>query len=169
MKLSTQEEYGIRCLLQIGRREQLTGEGLTIPEISQAEGLSGPSVAKTMRNLRLGDFVTSVRGQAGGYRLSRPAEEIVMGEVIAFLGGPLFGPDFCDDRGGGHDNCAHSVACSIRSLWNTVQFVIDQILGRITLRDLLGDEEQLEAGLRGLAEDLLQISGPEAPAPVTQN
>ena len=46
MKLSTQEEYGLRCLLQIGRHESLTAESLTIAEIGQAEGLSVAYVGK---------------------------------------------------------------------------------------------------------------------------
>ena len=52
MKLSAQEEYGLRCLLQIGRSELEVGRGLTLPEISQAEGLSISSVANLMRNDR---------------------------------------------------------------------------------------------------------------------
>ena len=65
MKLSAGEEYGLRCLLQIGRRQKETGDGLSIPEISQIEGLSIPNVAKLMRLLRMGGFVESVRGQSG--------------------------------------------------------------------------------------------------------
>ena len=40
MKLSSQEEYGLRCLLQMGREKIRTGAGLTIAEISRSEGLS---------------------------------------------------------------------------------------------------------------------------------
>ncbi len=158
MKLSTQEEYGLRCLLQIGRHENKMGDGLTISEISQAEGLSVSNVAKIMRNLRLGEFVESLRGQAGGYRLARPADQIVVGEVVAVLGGRFFGPNFCEDHAGVEDLCTHSVDCSIRSLWSTVQFVVDQMLGRITLKDLLGEEQELSACFKDMADELLQVS-----------
>ena len=63
MKFSAQEEYGLRCLLQLGR--QAEKGSMTIPEISSAEGLSGPYVAKLMRVLRQGGFVQSTRGQVG--------------------------------------------------------------------------------------------------------
>ena len=69
MKLTSQEEYGLRCLLRIARQGE--GGALTIPEISEAEGISSYYVAKLMRILRRGGFVTSARGQAGGYTLSR--------------------------------------------------------------------------------------------------
>ncbi len=74
MKLSSQEEYGLRCLLRIGARGD--GGTLTIPEISRAEGISPEYVAKLMRILRRGGLVTSARGAAGGYTLSRPADQI---------------------------------------------------------------------------------------------
>ena len=60
MKLSSQEEYGLRCLLHLGRHPR---SSLTILEISQAEGLSPPNVAKLLRLLRQGGFVESVRSE----------------------------------------------------------------------------------------------------------
>ena len=64
MKLSSSEEYGLRCLLQLAR--QAPGHSLTIPEISQAEGITHHNVAKLLRILRQGGFVASARGQQGG-------------------------------------------------------------------------------------------------------
>ena len=50
MKLTSQEEYGLRCLLRVGRAAP--GASLTIAELSRAEGISEPNVAKMMRVLR---------------------------------------------------------------------------------------------------------------------
>ena len=87
MKLSAHEEYGLRCLLRIGLAGQ--DESLTIPEISQAEALSPAYAAKLLRILRRGGFITSARGKAGGYTLSRPAGQIAIGDVMGVLGGRL--------------------------------------------------------------------------------
>jgi Rrf2 family protein len=141
MKLSSQEEYGLRCLLQVARHAP---EGsMTIPEIARIEGLSIPHVAKLMRLLRRGGFVKSVRGQAGGYKLARAPRYINVGEVLAWLGGRLFEPSFCTAHSGVVKLCANSVDCSIRSLWQSVQLVVDQMLGKVTLNDLLGGERQV--------------------------
>ena len=70
MKLSAQEEYGLRCLLRLGA--QGDGGSLTIPEISRTEGISPEYVAKLMRILRQGGLVTSARGATGGYTLRAP-------------------------------------------------------------------------------------------------
>ena len=63
--------------------------GLTIPEISQAEGVSPAYAAKILRVLRKGGFVKAARGKEGGYTLARPAEDIVIGNVMDALGGRL--------------------------------------------------------------------------------
>ena len=135
MKLTSQEEYGLRCLLRVGRAAP--GESLTIPELSRAEGISEPNVAKMMRVLRRGGFVTSTRGQSGGYALSRPAGEIMVGQVLATLGGRLYEPAFCEGHSGLELSCTHMPDCSIRSVWRMVQRAVDQVLGKITLKDLL--------------------------------
>lgn len=157
MKLSTQEEYGLRCLIQIGRHERISGGSLSIPEISQLEGLSIANAGKFVRALRLGGFVESERGHAGGYRLSRPADQIVIGDVIDVLGGRLFDDEFCEDHAGQAGACTHNVDCSIRSLWFHVQKTVDQLLNQVTLKDMLGDEPDFAASLSARSDELLQV------------
>ena len=147
MKLTSQEEYGLRCLLRVGRAGE--GESLTIPELARAEGISEPNVAKMMRVLRRGGFVTSTRGQSGGYALSRPAGDIMVGQVLATLGGRLYEPAFCEGHSGLARSCAHMPDCSIRSVWRMVQQAVDQVLGKITLKDLLKSEPEMNAFRQG--------------------
>src|SRR5262245_10561252 len=98
MQLLAQEEYGLRCLIQVARH---SGEDpITIPEIAGSEGLSPEYAAKLLRALRVAELVTSTRGAGGGYRLARPAREITAWQVVQALGGSLFSKDFCDSHGG---------------------------------------------------------------------
>lgn len=146
MKLSANEEYGLRCLVRLG----YTGLGgsLTIPEISHAEGVSPAYAAKILRVLRKGGFVKAARGKEGGYALARPAEAIVIGEVIDTLGGRLFESNFCESHAGQVPICTRSVDCSVRSLWRAVQVAVDHVLSRATLRDLLQNEEDMNSWVR---------------------
>lgn len=148
MKFTAQEEYGLRCLLQIGRQGK--GGSLTIPEIAALEGISVPYVAKLMRLLRRGGFVKSTRGQTGGYTLARPTDQILAGDVLSSLGGRFFETEFCERYPGSVQICTHTVDCSIRSLWHAVQEVVDQVLGKTTLRDLLVNEQEMSASVGGL-------------------
>lgn len=148
MKFTAQEEYGLRCLLQIGRQGK--GGSLTIPEVAAAEGISAPYVAKLVRILRQGGFLRSMRGQSGGYALARVPEQIVIGEVLAVLGGRLFESEYCEQYPGSLASCTHTVDCSIRSLWRAVQTGVDRVLSRTTLRDLLGSEEETSVSVAEL-------------------
>ena len=141
MKLSAQEEYGLRCLLYMARHGETRSH--SIPEISRAEGLSVPNVAKLMRILRLGGLVASVRGQSGGYTLSRTSEHISVAEVLSLLGGSFYTEQFCTRHSGLEQNCAHTGDCSIRLLWRTVQQTLDGILRQTTLNDLLKPEPEM--------------------------
>jgi Rrf2 family transcriptional regulator, iron-sulfur cluster assembly transcription factor len=147
MKLTANEEYGLRCLVRLG---YAAGQGLTIPEISQAEGVSASYTAKLLRVLRKRGFVRAARGKEGGYTLSRPPESISIGEVIDGLGGRLFESDFCDSHAGQAAICTRSVDCSVRSLWRAVQVAVDQVLSKATLRDLLQNEEDMNSWVRSI-------------------
>ena len=157
MKLSSNEEYGLRCLLRLAYEGP--GGSLTLPEISQAEGVSEAYAAKIMRILRRGGFVKSARGKIGGYTLARPAGEIVVGDVIDDLGGRFFESDFCDRHAGQMETCTHSgVDCSLRSLWKALQVVVDEVLRKTTLQDLMREEKPIPALLTQLG-NTIQIHG----------
>ena len=155
MKLTSHDEYGLRCLIRLGQ-EGLGGR-LTIPEISTAEGVSEAYVGKLLRILRLGGFVTAARG-TGGYSLARPARQIILGDVMTVLGGRLFEGDFCATHTGQMEDCIRSVDCSLRVLWRAVQAAVDDVLRRTTLQDLLCNEQQMITWVKGLGEFASQIS-----------
>jgi Rrf2 family protein len=147
MKLTANEEYGLRCLVRLGYAGY-SGQALTIPEMSEAEGVSSAYAAKILRALRKGGFVKAARGKEGGYTLARPAVDIVIGDVMNALGGRLFETDFCDSHSGQAAICTRSVDCSVRSLWKAVQIAVDQVLHKTTLRDLLQNEEEMNSWVR---------------------
>lgn len=134
MQLLAQEEYGLRCLIQVARH---TGpDPLTIPEIAAAEGLSPEYTAKLLRALRQADLVVSTRGAGGGYRLARPAREMTAWQVVQALGGSLFPKEFCESHPGLRHDCVHTGGCSIRGLWSAVEGAVRGVLERVTLADL---------------------------------
>ncbi|HEX2607289.1 MAG TPA: Rrf2 family transcriptional regulator [Flavisolibacter sp.] len=138
MKITAQEEYGLRILIRIAACRDK--EGMSIPQLSEAEGLTPHYVAKLTRILRIGGFVNSTPGKQGGYILARPAMEININEVLKTLGGALFDASFCGTHSGAVKFCTNSVDCSSRSLWQMIQFVVDQFLDKVTLYDLVNSE-----------------------------
>ena len=138
MKINKQDEYGLRILLRIARADSEVG--LSIPQLSELEGMSQPYVGKIARMLRLAGFVESTRGQKGGYVLAQNPENIIIKEVISSLGGDLFTKNFCGQHTGEIKFCTNSVDCSVRSLWTILQYTVDKVLENISLKDLIGNE-----------------------------
>ncbi|HTU21352.1 MAG TPA: Rrf2 family transcriptional regulator [Gemmataceae bacterium] len=160
MKITAQEEYGVRCLLRLAQAGE--GEAFTIPEIAEAEKLSPPYVAKLLSVLRQAGLITSVRGRTGGYHLARFAGEVRLGEVMRILGEPLFDePSYCErhaspDAGG---VCVHNDGCTLRVIWQTLEGEIRRFLDRVTLADLLQGPQHIGERLRAaLAADLVGAS-----------
>lgn len=150
MKITAQEEYGLRILLRIGRHHQ--PEGISIPAISEAEGLSAAYVAKLTRVLRMAGYINSTPGYKGGYVLAQPAGQININQVMKVLGGALYSKKFCEDYPGALKLCTNSIDCSIRSLWQMIQLTVDQLLDKVSLQDLISPEQ--ESNL--LLESILQ-------------
>jgi Rrf2 family protein len=146
MKLSSQEEYGLRCLLQLARAGE--GASLTIADMAEREGISPPNVAKIMRLLRRAGLVRSTRGKSGGYTLARPPAQVRASDVLAGLGGRLFDTGFCDRHAGVESHCLHTRDCSIRPVLRGLQQAIDQVLGELTLASLVGSEGDVVVTLR---------------------
>jgi Rrf2 family protein len=145
MRFTAQEEYGLRCMLSLARQG---AGGLSIPEVAARESLSTAYVGKLMRVLREAGLVGSTRGQAGGYQLARPPEQITIGQILNALDGPLWSEELCRRYTGGQSACVHSDDCSIRALWSALDHILLELLERCLLSDLLGTECALERILK---------------------
>ncbi|HKH59455.1 MAG TPA: Rrf2 family transcriptional regulator, partial [Flavitalea sp.] len=71
MKITAQEEYGLRILVRIASCKD--EKGMSIPQLSEAEGITPHYVAKLARILRMEGFINSTPGYKGGYVLAKPA------------------------------------------------------------------------------------------------
>ena len=141
MQLLAQEEYGLRCLLELSRHPG--DRPRTIHEIAEAEGLSADYAAKLLRELRRGGLVTSTRGAAGGYRLTRSAGDITVWDAIEVLGGSLLPENFCECHAGQRAQCVRADDCSLRALWRTLDDAVRGVLTHVTLSDLQLGEASL--------------------------
>ena len=157
MKITAQEEYGLRCLLQLARHQD--AEPLTVGAIAEEEGLSIPYVGKLMGHLRQRGLIESVRGRSGGYVLTRPAGEITLADALEALGGSFFSSAFCAEHNGTSASCVHLGECTIRSLWGVLGDIFDRVLKRTTLADLAASTRGCET-LRVGADELGSLVAP---------
>ena len=152
MKITAQEEYGLRLLIRIASCSN--ENGISIPQLSEIEGLSSHYVAKLTRILRMEGFINSTPGNKGGYVLASSADKIIIKNVLEALGGALYDKNFCGSHSGELKLCTNSVDCSARSLWQMIQFTVDQLLVRVTLKDLIKPEDESKKTLNLLLNQL---------------
>src|SRR6187549_3616473 len=126
MKISAQDEYGLRILLQIAKAHP--EEGMSLSQISELENISQAYAAKLTRSLRIAGFIQSIRGQKGGYILAMLPGEIKVNHVMRAMGGAIYDEKFCGQHAGALSLCTNSVDCSLRSLWTILQVNMDKLL-----------------------------------------
>ena len=140
MRITKQEEYGIRCILQLVE----TGEiPLTTLEIAAKEGLSVEYVTKLLIMLRRSGLVKSVRGVKGGYLLSRSPEKTTVGQVMRALGWSFLDESICQHYPGKLESCIHLNGCGIRPIWMTAARLVYELMDSTNLRQLLRQESEV--------------------------
>lgn len=141
MKISAQEEYGLRCLVQLANLQ--AGESLTLNQIAEREGISPANAGKLMWLLSKAELVQSTRGTKGGYTLARPAEEIRLSDVIKILDADAV-ENHCQSYTGVLDVCVHTGDCGIRPVILGLHEIVQQALSKITLAQLVGNEQTVD-------------------------
>ena len=142
MKISAQEEYGLRCLLQLANLGD--GESLTLPQIAEREGISPANAGKLMWLLNKAGFVQATRGTKGGYSLARPANDIRLNEVIKVLDADVLNKH-CESYTGVLETCVHKGDCGIRPVIVGLHEIVENALSQITLAQLVGSESSVDA------------------------
>jgi Rrf2 family protein len=158
MKVTAQEEYGLRCILQLARH--YGEEPMVSRTIADQEGLSVDYVTKLLMGLRRADLVQSVRGTRGGFVLTRAPRTISVGAVMRALsaeeGLVLTSPQshLCDHFSGQLESCIHLGGCGIRPVWIILSQYISGMLDQISLMDLLQDEAQVMGVMEHVTQDV---------------
>ncbi len=142
MKISAQEEYGLRCLVQLANLEP--GQSLTLPQIAELEGISTANAGKLMWLLNKSGFVNSTRGTKGGYFLARPANEIYLNEIIKVLDDEVLS-SHCESYTGVLEKCIHKGDCGIRPVIVGLHEIVENALSQISLASLVGNEQAVDA------------------------
>lgn len=131
MKLSTKGKYGVKALFELAMHE---GAGpMSLKSIADRQGLSEHYLEQLAAPLRKAGLIVSVRGAQGGYVLSRPAQQITVGDIIRVLEGPIGFTD-CSTEGETAPDCAAS--CVVHGVWEKVTQQIVSVIDAITLHDL---------------------------------
>jgi len=139
--LTRKGKYGLKALIHLAQTPspQLAFVG----EIAARNNIPKKFLDTILGDLRKAGFVQSRKGKEGGYRLARPAEEIMVGHVVRVLDGPL-APISCASRMS-YERCedCDETVCQVRRVMLEVRHAIAEVLDKRSLaqmRDAANDD-----------------------------
>ncbi|HFE37884.1 MAG TPA: Fe-S cluster assembly transcriptional regulator IscR [Gammaproteobacteria bacterium] len=138
MRLTTKGRYAVTAMLDLSINYQKGP--ITLSDISKRQGISLSYLEQLFSKLRKNGLVDSARGPGGGYRLSRNADEIAVGEIITAVDEKIDATN-CSGKG----DCLNGGPCLTHELWCDLSKQIRDFLFNITLGQLVSNREEQES------------------------
>jgi Rrf2 family protein len=147
MRVTARGDYAVRAAVELAAAG---GEPRKVAELAAAQDIPPRFLENILVALRRAGLVQSRRGAEGGFRLSRPPEEITIASVLRAVEGPI-----ANVQGVPPDQVAYSgSATALRDVWVAVRASLRAVLEQVTLADIVN------ASLPGEVREL--IADPEA-------
>lgn len=140
MKFTTKGRYALRILIDIAMSN--SDRFISIKEISERQKISTKYMETIVSMLNKGGFLISLRGHAGGYKLSRPAKDIIAGDVLRYIEGSV-APIPCLEAD--VNNCDRADQCMTLPFWKGLGDVVNKYLDSYTIQDFIDDAQKQSA------------------------
>ncbi|MDH5764493.1 MAG: Fe-S cluster assembly transcription factor [Gammaproteobacteria bacterium] len=147
MRLSTKGRYGVTAMMDLAIHDN--AGPVTLADISQCQGISLSYLEQLFAKLRKHKLVEGVRGPGGGYRLSRPADQINVAEIISAVDEKV-DVTRCNNQG----DCQNGERCLTHDLWSELSERLYTFLSGITLAQFVN-----RPGIHELAIQRDRING----------
>jgi Rrf2 family protein len=145
MNVGRRVDYAVRALSYLAG--QPAGKIVSRVDIEEKQGIPSYYLSKIMKDLVAGGLVRSHIGSKGGFSLARAAHSITLKEVYETVERPLVLME-CLDKGDRY--CSYCGVCSQKSVWENVQNLVADYLGKVSIRDI--------ADPQGLKNRLISLS-----------
>jgi Rrf2 family transcriptional regulator, cysteine metabolism repressor len=128
MRISAKGEYAIKAVLDLALRP---GHGLIpIQDIAARQAIPHRYLEQVLLVLKRSGLLTSKRGASGGYHLTRPPDEITVGEVLRAVEGASAPFEAVSRRVGGADGR------DLMELWDEIAEAVSRVVDRLTFGEL---------------------------------
>ncbi|QAT50649.1 Rrf2 family transcriptional regulator [Caproiciproducens sp. NJN-50] len=137
MRISSKGRYGLAAMICMAE-----GYGsdacITIISLSERLGISKIYLEQVFSLLKRGGLVLAIKGAQGGYKLSRPPQEILVYEILRALEQSLFEKtvESVQQKAGNIEKAMQN------SVFSVLDLSVEQVLRKITLLDLLSESER---------------------------
>lgn len=122
MNISVKGEYALHAVFDLAL--QTPGEPVRIADIARRQQIPQKFLELILAGLKQGGFVESRRGAEGGYLLAKPADSIMIGDVIRFMEGSKNG------------RARENPASPFSQLWESVDQAVSRVVDHTSFGDL---------------------------------
>jgi Rrf2 family protein len=150
VRVSAKSDYALRALIELACRP--TGSPVSAEEIGRLQAIPHGFLQAILADLRRAGVVLSQRGQSGGWRLGRAAEDVTVADVIRAVDGPLVSV---------HGERPESVsyndsAASLQHVWIAARSSLREVCEAVTIQDLADGSLPARVAARTDDEDAWQ-------------
>ncbi|MDX6804932.1 Rrf2 family transcriptional regulator [Terrihabitans rhizophilus] len=133
--LTAKAKYGLKAMAHLAGMPQ--GKPALIADIAARHGIPKKFLDAILNELRQAKFLTSKPGRGGGYMLARPSDQIIVGDIIRTLDGPLAAVP-CVSRNfySRCQDCVSEDECKVRLLMLEAREALAQVLDKRTLAEM---------------------------------
>lgn len=137
-------QYALRAIFELSLRH--TSETVsTVADVSETQKIPSRFLEQIFSKLRTGKYISSRRGNRGGYILSRDPGTITVGEVIEFIEGDDGLVD-CLKKSPKNRHCPVNDTCVFKELWENAQKAVSGVFDTTTFQDLVDKHRKSHAG-----------------------
>jgi Rrf2 family protein len=133
--LTAKAKYGLKAMAHLAALPP--GKSALIADIASQHGIPKKFLDAILNELRQAGFLVSKTGRGGGYMLKRPSRDIIVGDILRVLDGPLAAVP-CVSRNfyARCQDCRTEEDCKVRLLMLEAREALAHVLDKRTLAEL---------------------------------
>ncbi len=136
MKLSKRGEYALRAMLDLSMAASLDRPLVPLTALAEAQRIPATFLEQILIDLRHAGYLVSTRGKYGGYSLAKPSEQIIIGDLVRHIDGPLAPIRCASVTAYERCSCPDEEHCGLRLVMTDVRNAISHVLDRYSLAHL---------------------------------
>ena len=149
MKLTTYSNYALRSLQPAALKAP---DRIKVDDVVRVHGMARPHIVKIVHELGRAGYLETLRGRGGGFRLARPAEDIVVGDVVRLTEGPL---DLVECFNPERNTCPLIGICKLSRALKAATRAFMAVLDDLTLADIASNKGELLARIAPIEEGIV--------------
>lgn len=149
MKLTSYTNFAMRSLQLAALKAP---DLIRVDDVVRVHGLARPHVVKIVHELGQAGYIVTQRGRGGGFRLAKPAEQIIVGDVVRLTEGPL---DLVECFNPQSNTCPLIGICKLSRALHEATRAFMAVLDDLTLADIASNRSDLLARIAPLEDGIV--------------